>query len=406
VSARGAIQAARLALADFRFDARVSACLVLALAAVMTPLLVLFGLKYGMISTLQERLLADPANREIVVVGSQRLAPEWFESLRAASGVDFLAPRSRSLSATLDVRGPEGAAYPGLEMVPSAAGDPLLPAGAKPPQGSAVWLTAAAAQRLGARTGDTLAAQVARTLGGETQVARFPLTVAGVLPETAFGRAAAFVAVDLLLATEDYRDGYTAPRLGTTHGTARPASPPRVFAGLRLYARGLDDVAPLAERLRSQGMEVRTRAAEIENVRAIDRVLSLIVLVIAAIGATGFLLSLGASLWANVERKRRDLALMRLIGFSPRDAALFPAVQGALVAVLGTALSGVVYLGVSAVFDLSLGANLGANEFVTRMPPGRFAFAAIVTLAAALAAAAFAGRRAARVDPAESLRDV
>ena len=42
---------------------------------------------------------------------------------------------------------------------------------------------------------------------------------------------------------------------------------------------------------------------------------------------------------------------MRLIGFSPRDAALFPTVQGALVAVLGTALSGVVYLGVSAVFS-------------------------------------------------------
>lgn len=403
---RGAMQAARLALADFRFDARVSACLVLALAAVMTPLLVLFGLKYGMVSTLQQRLLADPANREIVVVGSQRLAPEWFESLRQSRDVGFLAPRSRSLSATLDARGPEGAAYPGLEMVPSAAGDPLLPPGAKPPTGNAAWLTATAAQRLGARPGDTVTAQVARTLNGETQAARFPLTVAGVIPESAFGRAAAFVAVELLLATEDFRDGYAAPGIGHAAGTPRPAVPPRAFAGLRLYAADLDGVAPLAGRLRSQGMEVRTRAAEIENVKAIDRVLSLIVLVIAAIGATGFLLSLGASLWANVERKRRDLALMRLIGFSPGAAALFPAVQAVLVAVLGAALSGVVYLGVSALFDLALGANLGANEFVTRMPALHFAAACAATLVAALAAAGFAGRRAASVDPAESLRDV
>ncbi len=402
---RSAAQAARLALADFRFDARVSACLVLALAAVMTPLLVLFGLKSGMVATLQERLLADPANREIVVVGSQRLAPEWFESLGADSRVAFLAPRSRSLSATLDARGPEGAAYPGLEIVPSAAGDPLLPPGAKPPSGNAVWLTATAAQRLGARPGDTVTAQVARTLNGESQAARFPLAVAGVIPEAAFGRAAAFVDVDLLLATEDFRDGYAAPGIGAA-GTPRPASPPRVFAGLRLYAADLDGVAPLADRLRSQGMEVRTRAAEIETVRAIDRVLSLIVLVIAAIGASGFLLSLGASLWANVERKRRDLALMRLIGFSPAAAALFPAVQALLVAALGSALSGVVYLGVAATFDLALGANLGANEFVTRMPPLHYATAVAATLAAALVAATFAGRRAATVDPAESLRDV
>lgn len=403
---RGSFQAARLAWADFRFDARVSACLVLALAAVMTPLLVLFGLKYGMISTLQERLLADPANREIVVVGSQRLAPEWFASLDAEARVGFVVPRSRSLSATLDARGPEGAAYPGLEIVPSAAGDPLLPPGARPPTGNGVWLTASAAQRLGAHAGDTLSVQVARTLNGEAQVARFTLSVVGVMPEAAFGRAAAFVAVDLMVATEDFRDGYAAPGIGYIAGASRPDSPPRVFAGLRLYAAALDGVAPIAARLRSQGMEVRTRAAEIENVRAIDRVLSLIVLILVAIGAVGFLLSLGASLWANVERKRRDLALLRLIGFSPGAASLFPAVQALLVAALGTALSGVVYLGVAAIFDLALGANLGENEFVTRLPLGHFAAAFAVTLAAALVAATFAGRRAAGIDPAESLRDV
>lgn len=406
MSARGVRQAARLALADFRHDWRVSACLVLALAAVMTPLLVLFGLKSGMVYTLQQRLLADPVNREVVIVGSQRLTPEWIADLAKRPDVGFLAPRSRSLSATLDARGAEGKSYPGLEMVPSAAGDPLLPEGAQPPSARAVWLSATAAQRLGVTVGGSFTAQVARTLNGETQAARVPLTVAGLIPESSFGRAAAFVPVDLLLATEDFRDGHAAPALGVDAGTPRDPAEPRLFAGLRLYARDLDGVAPLAERLRAQGMEVRTRAAEIESVKAIDRVLGLIVVVLAAIGATGFLLSLGASLWANVERKRRDLALLRLIGFSGVAAASFPAVQGLVVAVLGVLLSGAVYLGVAAGFDAALGQNLGANEFVCRLPPLHFAAAAAATLAAALLAALAAGRRAAHVDPAESLRDV
>ena len=394
--------AARLAVADFRFEARVSACLVLALAAVMTPLLVLFGLKSGMVQTLQQRLLANPHNLEIVVVGSYRLTPEWIAALTRRPEVGFAVPRSRSLSATIDVRAGDGKAFPGLEMVPSGPRDPLLPPGVVAPSGQGALLSAVAALRLGVAVGDALTVQVTRTVGGETQAARFTLTVSGIVPEVAFARAAAFVAPDLLMRTEDFRDGHAALGAG---GEPRGAVP-RLYAGVRLYARDLDAVAPLAQVLRADGMEVRTRAAEIEGVRAIDRVLSLIVLVLVAIGASGFLLSLGASLWANVERKRRDLALLRLIGFSGGAAALFPAVQALLVAASGSLLSGGVYLAVAWGFDVALGANLGANEFVCRLPPGDYLLAVAATLIAALSAATIAGRRAAKVDPAEGLRDV
>lgn len=398
-------RAARLALADFRHDGRVSACLVLALAAVMTPLLVLFGLKSGMIFTLQQRLLADPTNLELVIVGSQRLPPDWVAALQGRADVGFAIGRSRSLSATIDLRAADGRSYPGMEMIPTAPGDPLLPKDAAAPSGRGVWLSAAAAQRLGVAAGAELSAQATRTVQGEVQAARFSLTVAGVLPETAFARAAVFVPLDLLMATEDFRDGYAAPLLGVGGGSAGAAGE-RLYAGLRLYARDLDAVAPLALFLRAQGMEVRTRAAEIDAVKAIDRVLGLIVSVLTGIGAAGFLLSLGASLWANIERKRRDLALLRLIGFPASAMALFPAVQGAMVAGLGGLLSGAVYLAVAAGFDAALGSGLAGNEFVCRLPLTDFLLALVGTILAALAAAWAASRRAARIDPAESLRDV
>lgn len=47
---------ASLAWQDYRNDAWLSACSVLALVAVVAPLLVLFGLKFGLVSSLTERL--------------------------------------------------------------------------------------------------------------------------------------------------------------------------------------------------------------------------------------------------------------------------------------------------------------------------------------------------------------
>jgi len=58
---------------------------------------------------------------------------------------------------------------------------------------------------------------------------------------------------------------------------------------------------------------LKTSAAEIETVRSIDRNLALLFWVIAAAGMAGY--SLGASLWANTDRKRRELSVLRLLAF-------------------------------------------------------------------------------------------
>ncbi len=60
----------RLAWHDYRREGRLSACAVLALVAVLAPLLVLFGLKFGLISTLTERLERDPGIREVIPLGA------------------------------------------------------------------------------------------------------------------------------------------------------------------------------------------------------------------------------------------------------------------------------------------------------------------------------------------------
>jgi putative ABC transport system permease protein len=409
-----------LAWKDFVHEWRVSLCLVLALAAVLTPLLVLFGLKSGLVTALTDRLKADPATREVVVLGNGRLPAGWFAALAGDPATGFVAPRTRSLAATIDLLAADDGKGGGrrvasaVEMVPTGPGDPLL-SGLPAPSvmGPAVMgeavLSAAAARRLGVTAGARLTAArltavVPRTVGERREAASTPLSVLAVLPEAALAREAVLVPVPLLVAAEDFRDGYAVPELGWPG--ERPAPPRLEFASARLYARDMDGVAPLAARLTAEGLEVRTRAAEIEQVRAIDRVLSVLFAVIAGIGASGFVLALAASLWANVDRKRKELALLRLMGFTTAPLAAVPAVQAALVALLGAALSLLWYLAVAVALNGMLSANLARDELVCRLPPGPAAVACLATLALAVLASSVAAIRAARIEPSVCLREM
>ena len=71
-----------MALRDYWHERALSLCAVLALATVLAPLLILFGVRNGVISNLQERLLQDPRNLEIVPVGSGKYGKAFFEELR------------------------------------------------------------------------------------------------------------------------------------------------------------------------------------------------------------------------------------------------------------------------------------------------------------------------------------
>jgi putative ABC transport system permease protein len=307
------------------------------------------------------------------------------------------------LAATISLGSDTGASLTDVDMLPTAAGDPLLAAGTRPAQAlREILLTETAAARLKVRAGDRITGRVFRRVDGVPHTLVLPLTVAGIVAETALGRDAAFVSVDLLVATEDYRDGAAVPALGVLEGAQ--AGPRRAFAGARLYARDLDDVAPLAAWLRAQGIEVATRAKEIETVKAIDRVLTFVFLVLASIGVGGYLLSLAASLWANVDRKRREIALLRLVGLGTGPVVGFPVVQGVLIAVAGLALSTILYLGVASAFNATFAGELGRDEFVCRLSLFDGAAAGGLTVLFAIVAAMVGGYRAARIDPAEGLR--
>lgn len=394
-----------LAWRDAVHEWPVSLCMILALAAVLAPLLVLFGLKSGIVTTMRERLRSDPRTVEISPRGHYRLDAAWFEALQADPAVRFLIPRTRTLSATVSLETATGQALLDVDMLPTAAGDPLFPKDQPPPEGLAtVVLSWTAAAKLAVGPNDPLIGTIARRMDGAAEAVRIPLTLAGVLPEASLPRDGVFVALPLVVATEDYRDGFAVPELGSDSGAQPRPGEERSFASFRLYARDMDDVAALAQRLRAQGLEVVTRSAEIEAFRAIDRVLTFVFLVLAGIGVCGYLLSLATSLWANVDRKRRELALLRLVGLDTAQAAGFPALQALMLALGGTAVSISIYLAIAGTFNAVFADKLGRDEFVCRLTLGDAATAGAMTVSLALLASIVGGLRAASIEPAEGLR--
>jgi len=396
---------AELAARDYRHDWIMSACYVLALAAVLMPLLVLFGLKFGIINNLLEPIKQDPRYREIVPIGSGNYATDWFESMAGRSDIVFIVPKTRAIAATMKIRVPDSeiGRIIDVEMIPSAEGDPAmgshLPGISEPDQ---VILSASAADRLGASEGTRIEGIVSRVKNDLQETELIPLTVLGVAPYGAFSRNGLFVSTSLLTAVEDFRDGRSLS--GTSMVSKQTGSGDRVFAGFRMFAKELSDVEVLRSDLARQGIEVRTKSADIELVRSLDTNLSIVYWVIALVSVAGFCFSFGASLWANIDRKKGEFSVLRMVGFHTHGIVWFPLLQAMITAVLGWLLASVAYFTVQIALNAMFMDNLGAGKSVCRLLPSHLLLALLLTLIAATTAAVLGGARVARMDPSSGLR--
>jgi putative ABC transport system permease protein len=392
----------RLALSDLRHERVLFLCSALGCAAVLAPLIVLFGLREGVVAGLRAELLEDPRAREVVSVVNRTIDPAVLARLAADPRVAFLVPRTRALSATIVLENP---ARPGsgvrVELLPTAADDPLLP-GRSAMNADELVLSAAALQRLGLDVGDRVLASVPRVREGQREALTLEMRVAAVAPLSAAVREAAFATLPVLLLTEDFLDGQAGP-------DARPGSEAeartRLFAGFRLHAARIDDVPTLDRDLRAEGIEVASRADAVAGLLRLDRNLALLFLAIAGAGGAGYLVSLGVGLWAQVERKRRDIALLSLLGLKRRALLMLPLVQAAAVALVGAVLAFAIAAAVATVLNRAFAGTVTGDRPVCLLTPMMGFAAAGITMAGALLAAVMAGLRAAAMPPADGLAE-
>jgi putative ABC transport system permease protein len=396
-----------LALRDYLHERLLSACAVMGLAAVLAPLLVLFGVKSGIINTLSDRLIQDPRNREISPVGSGRYGADWFSAMRDHPDVAFVIPQTRSIAASMILYN-KNSANPRtvlVSIIPTAEGDPLLEQyGRIVADKNKVVISEPAARKLNVKEGQHITGQVGRSVGGVKEQVAVSLKIVAALPLEAYTREAAFVRLELLEAIEAYRDGYRSETFGWP-GSAR-STRQRVYPSFRLYARSIYDVGKLRGMLMDQGLEVYTQAEDIETVKHLDRSFNLIFSLIAIVAVLGYFASMVSNVLANVNRKSRYLGISSLIGFSTETIIWYPIVQSMATSVLGTVMAVFLYKIAEKMINGLFSEYLSASEYVCRLSLDHMLTGFGLTLGFAMLASAYGAFRASRIEPSEVIREV
>lgn len=398
-----------LAFQDWLYERTQTFCAVLALVSMLTPILVLEGVRNGVVESMREKLLQDPSVLVLSPMGGSTessFSKEEIASFGALQGAQFVIGRIREIATDISLRTENGPGVP-VHMEPCAQGEPLLthhglplPADGPTP---GLLLSARAASKLGVAAGDTLTASLGRkTREGRLESYDLHLTVTGILPADLSDRTMGFLPLSLLEDIQDYRDDIAVPSRGMT---GRERTAPRRYASFRLYAKDLDSVESLSRELFKKGIETRTRSHEIAAIRALNTSVNRIILILSLAVAAGFVAFTVSSAQGMVKRKLRMLGLMRLFGFSRLSLSIYPMTQSLLTSVVGIAFSLIAYLVIGLCIDSFFAVQSGGSALCRLATSDFFAAVAAVFLLSALAAGHAAGRSAS-VDPSAVMREV
>jgi putative ABC transport system permease protein len=177
------------------------------------------------------------------------------------------------------------------------------------------------------------------------------------------------------------------------------------YAGFRLYTATIDAVESVQRAFEAEGIAVNTERQRIAEVKQLDHYTSLIFWLIAAVGVVGGISALTASLYASVERKKKELNVLRLLGLLKKELVLFPIAQGLLLSSGALVLSVALFQGVAQVINQLFQEQLRSTESLCILSAGHFFLLFVGVWSLSIIAATFAALRATRLDPAEALRD-
>lgn len=215
----------RLAVADLWHERMLTFCVVVALTAVMAPLLILFSLKYGLVETLRTRLVNDPRNREIRPELGHNYTISDIESFRRLPSVAFAMPNTRSISSSVKIGALAGETSVDADLLPSGLGDPLLEDNQTPAPGVGTCVLSHKAWTELAPSGGVVAVvhvtASRQGSGQKLELAQAQLEVVGVLPQRASELSAVFTSLEFLEKVESWREGSAVPSLGWAGGEKR-----------------------------------------------------------------------------------------------------------------------------------------------------------------------------------------
>lgn len=394
----------RLAMADLRHERVATLCQIISLAALLVPLLILLGIKNGVLAERTAALLQNPESLRLSIASTGAYPRSLLERLARDPDVRFVAPHPAQLAVLADFTGAEDAApvVSRVALLATGAGDPYLPEGAAPPAPGQVHLSAALAGGLGAATGDQVTALLPPN-PEQPEGGFLDFTVAGIVPAGTWGRSGALLNEADLFLIHDWTEGkLRATDLNPLRGQVAPRDS---FPSIRLYAADVPAAFRLVDRLAAEGIPVGSSLDQARDLAQLDQALTLGFRVVAGVGLAGYSAAFAASLWNSVIRKRRAISLLRLGGLGRGAAALLPVVQAVAIVLIGWALSLAVCGAGIRLLDLTFGGTLGVGRPIARLGWGDLAASGAAALAVGLAASAWAAVAVTGISPQEGIDD-
>jgi len=391
-----------LALRDLLRERTHLICNIAVLAGVLVPLLVVFGIKNGVYDALIGRLLNDPATLRIETSGNMAFTEVDVAEVAGWEETGFVTAKTRSVFDFVNVRRDGAVEKRDAILVPSGTGDPTLPDGLDLLPGDVV-VSANLARQLELSVGDPL--QVFTQATERPRQLMVPLTIAAILPDARAPGRSLFANIEVLDLVEAFYDEYALPDHGITEGRDLATRTPE-FEGLRVFARDIHSLAALQSRI-EQRFAVRTeaRTAEVSGVLSLGRNLDIALLLTAGVASLGLAAALVFGFWGEVARKRQTIAALALLGIGSRQIWLFPLVQALASGLAGLVVSFALFLLAGAAAENLFDSGLTQENGLVVLSMAQAVIIAVLVLAFVAFTAYFAARSAARVDPAEVLRE-
>ena len=363
----------KLALRSLIFEKILNICLIAALCSIIAPLLLLFSLRFGIVSTLEDNLKSDPKNLEIMMMQGYSLNQEFFDKLEKDPSIAFYIPLTRSLSVTANLFA-SGKKVEYIDTTPTKKGDPIaLKSNLSGDLNfDEAYLSESLAYDLNLKVGDKFRFIVSRIKDGKNVNAILNLTLKGLLKKEYVTYKTIFVNFDLLVAMEDYKDGYDPLILsdGSNLNTQR-----QFFSKARIYVKSLDDVEIVSQKLRKD-YQILDKTGEIAQYKAISKVLSLVFYSICATSIVGGLLAIFGLILTNLSRLEKSYALLFVSGLSKIQVSLCVFLLHFLISTLAFIFASIVFYIGMLIFNYEFAGILGqSNTIISLLEFKHLAFA-------------------------------
>jgi len=261
----------RFAIAELRHEKLFAAGVVLAVCSVLTPVLLLLGVKNGMIDSLRGKLMNNPQIREIRLKETVDVDPAWVAAMTQDPLVAFVVPSVRQISLYGRVRSLDSKNWTDAEeILPSASGDPVTSVPEMDWSNFELpvpcMISEGLAEALGAVAGGDVLLEQTRSEAGRPQSAEVRLRISAIVPRSYSPTKALYLPVQAIESIEDYKDGKAVSLFGW-EGLAQGSI--SCFHGLVIQPKLFDETAltELENILLEAFPEAVIRLSEVEEIQ-------------------------------------------------------------------------------------------------------------------------------------------